>query len=92
MTRQGINMHRRLWRLSERPRIFYKGSGSSFQSNVLYSVASGLHGRIRSLPRYARNEPATDVTVSSHRLLGCLRLYCNTRSALAPRERCYDRA
>jgi hypothetical protein len=91
MTRQGTNMHRHLWRLSEPPRTLYKGSRSSFQSSVLWFVASGPYGRIRFLPRYARTE-LRGVMVPSHWLLGCLRLYCNTRSAFVPGERGYDRA
>lgn len=61
-------MHRRLWRLSGRPRILYKKSRSSFQSSVLWSVASGLYGRIHFPPRYASIEPATGVPVSSQLL------------------------
>jgi hypothetical protein len=61
-------MHRHFWRLSEHLKTFYNWSRSSFQSSVLWSVASGLYGRIHSLPRYASIEPATGVPVSSHRV------------------------
>lgn len=83
-------MHRHFWRLSERPKKFYNWSRSSFQSSVLWSVASGLYGRIPSPPRYARKKPTKSVSVSSHHLLGCFCLYRNTQSAFGPRERCYD--
>jgi hypothetical protein len=79
-------MHRHFRRRFGRPKTFYNWSRSSLQSSALWSVASGLYGRIHSLPRYARKKPTTSVSISSHNLLGCFRLYRNTQSAFGPRE------